>query len=87
MILTDQELIMPEQLPFELRQTEIHGQKSVNLDAFEVTDDISLEEIEKIHISKVLNRLEWNKSKAAKLLGISRATLREKIRRYSLCDN
>jgi len=34
----------------------------------------------------VLKKLEWNKSKAAKLLGVSRATLREKIRRYSLAN-
>jgi len=42
--------------------------------------------MEKVHISRVLKKLEWNKSKAAKLLGVSRATLREKIRRYSLAN-
>ncbi len=87
MILTDQEFITPEQLPFELRQAEIYGRKNVSLDPLESTEETSLEEMEKIHIAKVLNKLEWNKSKAAKLLGISRATLREKIRRYNLLDN
>jgi DNA-binding protein Fis len=35
----------------------------------------------------VLKSLEWNKSKASKVLGISRATLRAKIKKYSLSDN
>lgn len=87
MILTDQEYITPEHLPFEVRQVEGSSRKALGPDRFEITEDVSLEEIEKLHISRVLNRLEWNKSKAAKLLGISRATLREKIRRYNLLNN
>jgi DNA-binding protein Fis len=43
--------------------------------------------MEKAHLSKVLKRLEWNKSKASKILGISRATLRAKIKRYDLQEN
>jgi DNA-binding protein Fis len=43
--------------------------------------------MEKMHLSKVLKRLEWNKSKASKSLGISRATLRAKIKRYNLTEN
>ena len=87
MILSDQEFITPEQLPFELR----HGEKVESHDlihnTLELSDKMSLESMEKIHISKVLEKLEWNKSKAAKSLGISRATLREKIKRYSLIEN
>jgi len=48
---------------------------------------MSLEHIEKIHISRVLRKLEWNKSKTAKMLGVSRATLREKIKRYEISNN
>jgi DNA-binding protein Fis len=48
---------------------------------------MSLDAVEKIHISHVLKKLEWNKSRAAKVLGVSRATLREKIRRYGLSEN
>jgi two-component system, NtrC family, response regulator AtoC len=87
MILTDQDYITSEHLPFEVRQIESSTRKMVSLDSFEVAEDVSLEEIEKLHISRVLNRLEWNKSRAAKLLGISRATLREKIRRYNLLSD
>jgi DNA-binding NtrC family response regulator len=34
-----------------------------------------------------MKRFEGNKSKTSKLLGISRATLREKIRRYQLKED
>jgi DNA-binding protein Fis len=56
-------------------------------EALDGTPDMSLENMEKIHLSKVLKRLEWNKSKASKFLGISRATLRAKIKKYNLSDN
>ncbi|OGP69395.1 MAG: hypothetical protein A2169_05950 [Deltaproteobacteria bacterium RBG_13_47_9] len=50
-------------------------------------EDMSLENLEKRHIDKVLRRLDWNKSQASKALGISRATLRAKIKRYSIQAN
>jgi len=43
---------------------------------------MSLEELEKGHIRRVLDGCEWNISQAAKLLGIDRGTLYAKIRRY-----
>jgi transcriptional regulator with PAS, ATPase and Fis domain len=87
MILTDQEFITPKHLPFELRQ--IGGVDRVNTtpELLEITDEMSLDHLEKVHLSRVLKRLEWNKSKASKVLGISRATLRAKIKRYNLTDN
>jgi transcriptional regulator with PAS, ATPase and Fis domain len=87
MILTDQEYITQEQLPFELRNNEGHELSHPSQNLIELTDDMSLEHIEKIHISRVLRKLEWNKSKAARMLGVSRATLREKIKRYEISDN
>jgi transcriptional regulator with PAS, ATPase and Fis domain len=86
MILSDQDVITPKHLPFELKQTEKHlgdGEHEIS----ETTPDMSLESMERIHLSKVLKRLDWNKSKASKTLGISRATLRAKIRKYNLEDN
>ena len=87
MILTDQEVITPKHLPFELKQAERHGQGNKNSELFEFAEDMSWEVMEKIHLTKVLGKLEWNKSKASKLLGISRATLRAKIKRYDLSNN
>ena len=40
---------------------------------------LPLKEIEKKYIKKVLNRVNNNKSRAARILGISRTTLREKL--------
>jgi DNA-binding NtrC family response regulator len=87
MILTDQEYITTKQLPFELRQTEQYDPGKMNSEAFEIMDEMSLEHMERNHISEVLKKLEWNKSKTAKALGISRATLRAKIKRYYLSAN
>jgi len=87
MILTDQEYLTPKQLPFELRQTEQNTRRKMIPELFEATDEMSLEIMEKSHISQVLKRLEWNKSKTSKVLGISRATLRAKIKRYNLSMN
>jgi DNA-binding NtrC family response regulator len=87
MILTDQEYLTPKQLPFELKQTEPYDQWKTNSELPGITDEMSLEYVEMNHISKVLKKLEWNKSKASKTLGISRATLRSKIKRYHISDN
>ena len=87
MILTDQELMTPKQLPFELVQNESCDQGNTTPELFETLKEMSLEHVEKMHLSKVLKKLEWNKSKASRVLGISRATLRTKIRRYSLSNN
>jgi DNA-binding NtrC family response regulator len=87
MILTDQEVITPKQLPFELRQIGGYDRGNTVSEQLEITEEMSLEYIEKMHLSKVLKRLEWNKSKASKVLGISRATLRAKIKRYNLPEN
>lgn len=84
MILTDQDYITPKQLPFELRQK---NSWSVELNPFEISEMMPLEELEKIHLSNVLRKLAWNKSKASKILGISRATLRAKVKKYQLSEN
>lgn len=45
---------------------------------------MSLEEMERIHVAATLQATGWNKSKAARILGIERSTLDRKIRRYRL---
>jgi two-component system response regulator AtoC len=87
MILTEQEVIAHDQLPFELRHNDALEMRNPGQPSYEFPDDMSLESIEKVHIGRVLKKLEWNKSKAARVLGVSRATLREKIRRYNLATN
>lgn len=87
MILADQPYITPKQLPFELRQRENLRPKEAGLNPFEISEMMPLEELEKIYLSNVLKKLDWNKSKASKILGISRATLRAKVKKYQILDN
>lgn len=59
---------------------------SFNLSAPEVLDEFTLKnpQAEKSRILDALTRTKWNKAQAAKLLGISRSTLDNKIKRYGL---
>jgi Nif-specific regulatory protein len=45
---------------------------------------LSLEEVEKRHISETLRHTDWNKSKASEILGIERSTLDRKIKSFEL---
>jgi len=45
---------------------------------------LSMEDMEKRHIMEALERTDWNKAEAARLLEISRDTLYKKIRKYDL---
>ncbi|MBW1888262.1 MAG: sigma-54-dependent Fis family transcriptional regulator, partial [Deltaproteobacteria bacterium] len=44
----------------------------------------SLNEVEKVHISRILNENQWNISKSAEILGIDRSTLYSKIKRHKI---
>jgi DNA-binding NtrC family response regulator len=44
----------------------------------------SLEEVEKVHIQKMLERNDWNISRTARVLSIDRSTLHKKIKRFGL---
>jgi DNA-binding NtrC family response regulator len=48
------------------------------------TAALTLAEVEKAHIEQVLSLCAWNRSAAAKALGIDRRTLFSKIQRYGL---
>ena len=43
-----------------------------------------LDAVEKRHILNTLRHTDWNKSKAATILGIERSTLDRKIEKYGL---
>jgi Nif-specific regulatory protein len=49
-----------------------------------VEDLAPLAAVEKDHIARVLKATEWNKAKSARLLGISKPTLYDKIRTFGL---
>ena len=44
----------------------------------------TIDEVEKEHIRRVLHHTEWNKSRAATILGVERSTLDRKIKGYAL---
>lgn len=44
----------------------------------------SLDDLEKKHISSILNKYNWNISRAAKALNVDRATLYNKIKKYDI---
>ncbi len=50
----------------------------------EVTQEQTLEAVEKIHIKNILEQMEWNITRSAEVLGIDRATLYHKIKKYGL---
>ncbi len=83
LILAKGDFIIPEDLPLELR-TDVKNlhiaasdEKLVDIDGF-----LSLSDIERNYILKVLHEKGGNKSKTARILGVSRSTLREKLNRY-----
>ena len=49
-------------------------------------DNMSMAEVEKEHITFILNKVKWDKSKAEKILKISRPTLNKKIQQYNITN-
>lgn len=77
--LTKTSVLYPEDLPREIRQVAAAPSGTTAGAAAN-----SLEDIEKLHILKVLQENGYNKSKAADALGIDRATLYRKASRYGI---
>ncbi len=50
-------------------------------------DTLSIQDIEKIHIQRILNTTKGHKGKACDILGISRPKLRRLIKQYDLSDS
>lgn len=82
-ILCNGELIQSEHLPLELQESQSRIGPSSQFSYF-TSDGDSLEDMERRHIIKVLNKYDGNKSKTARVLNISRSTLREKMKNYGI---
>lgn len=86
MILTRGDLIAAEDLPLELRKDKVgendfrQGAKCID----DVDGFLTLADIERHYILKVLEERKGNKSETARILRISRSTLREKLNRYGI---
>jgi two-component system, NtrC family, response regulator AtoC len=81
--MTGSGVLFPEDFPLEIRRNGAAGE-SLTAPLTELAKQASLEEIEKAHIARVLQEVNYNKSKASELLGIDRATLYRKAQKYSI---
>jgi Nif-specific regulatory protein len=77
LVLGSKDRILPEHLPLEVQMVE---KKSYP----QAQKNLPLREMEKQHITEVLQAVKGNKTKAASLLGIDRSTLYEKIKAYNI---
>jgi Nif-specific regulatory protein len=73
-VLGDGKIIQPEDLPYTLRK----GGQVIPAPLE------TLEHMEEDHIMRVLRYTNWNKSDAARILGITRQTLDNKIKKYGV---
>lgn len=71
------EELQPSHLPSEIAQAESAATSGIEA-------ELTLEEVERRHIGRVLAYQGGNRSRAARSLGISRATLYEKLHKYGL---
>jgi DNA-binding NtrC family response regulator len=79
-ILAETDVIHTHDLPEKL-----HEQLTVNDDDSD-SPEMTLEELEREHLRRVLNQVKGDKVKAAQVLGIHLSTLYRKVQRYRL-DN
>jgi DNA-binding NtrC family response regulator len=81
LILSGGDMISPAHLPKELLGS---GNDAAAAGERPEGGVLMLEEVEKRHIRRVLEGCKGNKTQAARLLGINRLTLRNKIKQYQL---
>ena len=74
-------IINTEHLPMDFFSKNIKHNGNATI---ETKENLSLEEVERIHIEKILNRTEGNISKSSEILGVSRNTLYRKIKEYKI---
>ncbi len=83
LLLESEDEILPEHLPTELQG----GRPAAPLAPFPPGEVRPLAEVEKLAIEHALACCQGNKTRAAQLLGISRQTLRTKLKEYALGDD
>ncbi|MEK6706990.1 MAG: sigma-54 dependent transcriptional regulator [Bdellovibrionota bacterium] len=85
--MTSTTVLFPEDFPMEITRAQDNDWRSDNhmarLSRPEPVSD-TLDNMERAHIIKVLQDVNFNKSKASEILGIDRATLYRKAQRYGI---
>jgi DNA-binding NtrC family response regulator len=77
-VMTSHEIIMPDDLPVALRES------APVATTLEFPNLVTLEELEKRYLIRILNETRGNKTQAAKILGIDRRTLYRMAERFGL---
>lgn len=88
-ILSNDKIIRTEDLPLELKMNPNTIENKVveglgPLKEILEKEIYELDEVERVVIAMALQKTRWNKQETAKLLGVGRTTLYEKIRKYNL---
>ena len=85
MILEETALLTPSSLPVTLVSPAVGGEKGSPPLAFQIPDEgISLEENERNLVARALEKTNGNQTQAARLLSITRDTLRYKMKKFNL---
>jgi len=90
MLLEAQEKLLVSHLPPEIRGhvgTEIPTVRSASASMAETFFPMTLRDVERVQIERTLEQTNGNKSRAAAILGISRQTLREKLKSFQKAPN
>ncbi len=80
------DIITPDLIPKEISQVKETINQPLNDLAVDKRDThlISLDEIEKLHVMRVLQQTQWHKGKACDILGVSRPRLRRMMVNYQI---
>jgi two-component system, NtrC family, response regulator AtoC len=84
MILEESSLITPPSLPIAISRPETNGNGAALGPAEIPTDGLSLEDNERSLLAKALEKTNGNQTQAARLLRITRDTLRYKMKKFNL---
>jgi len=85
-IMAKGDFISPDDIPSEYKEDTDSKISGISLEKETILEDspTTLAELEKRYIAKVLKLTSGNRSKAAKILGLSRRSLYRKLKRYGL---
>ncbi len=83
MMMTDKEFVGVSDLPVHI-QGDCTAHTPLLISSDESDGDLSLKELEKRHIEKVLKKTGGNKVQSGKILGLSRSTLYRKLEQFGL---
>jgi DNA-binding NtrC family response regulator len=83
-VMGEGDIILPEHLPFNVSSTATGGEKFGAISDSGDTYNEKMDLAEKIVIRDALKKTDGNRTKAAKLLGISLRTMRYKVKKYNL---